>query len=781
MLKQQEGSRRKSSKRKAEVVGTSQHSTTPIDSPSSVLSGANSSSMASPIASAEGGPLELSNLGMTSTPTGYPQTSAPTSTPSSSDAKKVDTSPSQPVVPDAKVQPLERASPVMATTSKVSITQLTTKPIVVGIYGISGCGKSYLVNQLKEKLGEEHFAFHDGSAIIGNVVQGGLEAFKKMKPEEQTRCRILAIEKIRSECAENGKIGVVAGHYSFWEKEEDGNANVVWTDGDRDTFTHMLYLNVPSKIVEERRKGDTSRGRAAVSAAHLEKWQNSEVGELCSVCFKHNIDFADLNFDYDLPVLASALLRGFKEHPEVSNLCRATEALDEIMAKGNPKLETMLVLDGDRTLCAVDTGSMFWAELEKEDPLKAIFSGPLKYTLNAFLEASKSYEKGTDSALYESTCQAVAAKVKLHPEFVKLLSLVEDVSHVGAVVVTCGLRRVWEIVMDNSGFSKSVEVIGAGRADNGYVVTAEVKYMLVRRLQVKYGMHVWAFGDSPLDLPMLKEADEAIVVVGEKGTRSKTMDKELQIAIADDGLLARQALLPSHVDSRLDTAQLRLFDMRAPEEMKSIFLRRKPLAVRHASTNAAKLLQTPMRNAENSGVALQAIHKKVGWFLATELVTEVIGMEEHRIPHVQGGFTTGYRLLREGRTTIVALMRGGEPMAKGVHEAFPLAMFVHANCPFDLKAHHLEGQETVLLVDSVVNNGTTIVEFMKRIKVLVTGIRVVVVTGVAQKKSISENGPLARVGRDGLTVVALRLSENKYTGKGGTDTGNRLFNTTHLD
>ena len=28
-----------------------------------------------------------------------------------------------------------------------------------------------------------------------------------------------------------------------------------------------------------------------------------------------------------------------------------------------------------------------------------------------------------------------------------------------------------------------------------------------------------------------------------------------------------------------------------------------------------------------------------------------------------------------------------------------------------------------------------------------------------------------------ISFYALRISENKYTGKGGTDTGNRLFNT----
>ena len=72
-------------------------------------------------------------------------------------------------------------------------------------------------------------------------------------------------------------------------------------------------------------------------------------------------------------------------------------------------------------------------------------------------------------------------------------------------------------------------------------------------------------------------------------------------------------------------------------------------------------------------------------------------------------------------------------------------------------------------------------EFVKRIKKLGSDARIVVIAGVAQNDTVAENGPLARVGRDGLTVVALRFSENKYTGKCGTDTGNRLFNTTRLD
>jgi uracil phosphoribosyltransferase len=129
----------------------------------------------------------------------------------------------------------------------------------------------------------------------------------------------------------------------------------------------------------------------------------------------------------------------------------------------------------------------------------------------------------------------------------------------------------------------------------------------------------------------------------------------------------------------------------------------------------------------------------------------------------------------------VALMRGGEAMAFGVSEAFPRAMFVHANRPEDIRPHHLLRQHTVVLVDSVVNSGKTVVNFVQHVRRLHATIRIVVVAGVAQAQSVSE-GNLAQVlARDAnLSLVALRLSDNKFTGRGTTDTGNRLFNTTHL-
>ena len=328
-----------------------------------------------------------------------------------------------------------------------------------------------------------------------------------------------------------------------------------------------------------------------------------------------------------------------------------------------------------------------------------------------------------------------------------------------------------------------VQVIGVGRIAGGVVVTAAVKGALVKHLQEIHGVSVLAFGDSQLDLEMLKEADQAYVLVGEEHTRSKTMDKHLLNAIDHKGLRARQILLPSTSPLRLDTNKLPQVKLTDPEIM-HIFCRCGQLGIQviHANQNAARVLMSPMRNAQNSGPALRESHRQVGWYLAIQFLPEVIGLEEFQIQHVQGTPTSGYRILNEKQTTIVALMRGGEPMAIGVNDALALAMFVHAKDPEDLELHHLKGQHTVILVDSVVNNGKTVIEFVKRVRKLNAVIRIIVVTGVAQTDAVSHRGKIAKeLGRDEeLIVIALRLSDNKYTGSGGTDTGNRLFNTTHL-
>lgn len=184
-----------------------------------------------------------------------------------------------------------------------------------------------------------------------------------------------------------------------------------------------------------------------------------------------------------------------------------------------------------------------------------------------------------------------------------------------------------------------------------------------------------------------------------------------------------------------------------------------------------------MRDSRYNGQLLRGVRRSVVTYLAIENLTNLIGFEIYLIRHVQGYDTDRYRLSHEHHPLIVALMRGGKPMASGANGVFPAASFLHACRPADVCRQHLEGKITVILLDSVINSSETVTNFLQHIRNLHATIRVVVL----QEKDISPTGSYSKLLRERpIEVVTLRLSRNQFTGRGSTDTANRLFNTTHL-
>ncbi|KAK6955502.1 hypothetical protein Daesc_003142 [Daldinia eschscholtzii] len=666
------------------------------------------------------------------------------------------------------------------------------KPVVIGLYGLPGSGKSFLLNQLKGELNEGIFKFYEGSEVISSLVPGGLDAFKELDEPNKEHFRRLAVNHIARNCATTGHVGVVAGHFMFWEEGEE-TGSTVCTQNDVEVYTHIIYLNIDPEIISRHRSGDMDRDRPCVSVDHLRKWQETERSQLRQLCYDNGILFSSVAFQRGLSSQLSTLMREFQNNTMTANLSSALEKLGKILANDSRQLRTMLVLDADKTLVVEDTGKLFWEvasrhrpDIENDAALKTIFSSRLGYSYTAFRQAALLYQETFSDEEFKLFCEEVAESVILRPEFALLLKKVQGHNHVGAVVITCGLRHIWDEILRKAGLSKTVKVIGGGRIADGLVVTPEVKASLVTYLRSTYGLYIWAFGDSPLDLPMLIQAHKAVVIVGKEEERSKSMDAALRDAI-DNGFQAHQVLLPGTVSPRLDTKKLPLLDLRDPEFLVAIFSAHvnedsHRLHLIHANdTPSARLLMTPMRNAAIAGHELREAHQNAGWYLAVEFLAEVLEIQEYPMDHVQGNITSGYRLRHEEDTLVIPLMRGGEAMAFGISRAFPLAQFVHASRPDDVKMDHLSKIRNVILVDSVINSGSTIVEFARHVRALRPQVRVVVVAGVVQKQSISQGGQVLEYAQQlGLELIALRISSNKYTGSGGTDTGNRLFNTTHL-
>lgn len=81
--------------------------------------------------------------------------------------------------------------------------------VVVDLYGISGIGKSFLRDRLRQVLGEELFNYHKDSSVTAGIVHGGLEAFQLLDEREKAHRRKQAIESVGRNSIETGKAAEV--------------------------------------------------------------------------------------------------------------------------------------------------------------------------------------------------------------------------------------------------------------------------------------------------------------------------------------------------------------------------------------------------------------------------------------------------------------------------------------------------------------------------------------------------------------------------------------------
>ncbi|KAK4499075.1 hypothetical protein PRZ48_009587 [Zasmidium cellare] len=674
----------------------------------------------------------------------------------------------------------------IAPQQQMSELVIPKEPKVIGLYGLPGSGKSTFLKKLREDANyKDDFLFIEGSEVIASLTVGGLEAFKKLCERDKQKVRREAIEKIRDKCLEENKSAVVAGHFSFWNKGER-KATEVWTESDAEIFTHIIYLTVDGQVLERRVERDTTRSdRGSWKADHLDAWRDDEIRQLRKLCAENRKDVMFECVDgggeggpnWNLVVVKRYM---DVECNENSNRRRVAEALKGLFSPFPSKLDTVLLIDGDKTLAPQDTGAMFWAAAgdgPDKKRLADIFDEH-GYTFKGFWEAAYEYDTAGSDGDFDGLCEQVATCVKMQHDFKILLSFIAGGSKsVKAIVVTSGLQLIWEFVLVKLGLSRVVKVIGGDRKRN-LVVTPKIKAMIAKILQ-ENGLYVLAFGDSKVDLPMLHQADQAVVVVCDEKNRSKSMEGDVKKAITNDGLEAHQLLLPSTVSARLDEAGLPVIQPQDVSVINALTGHFKHVEAKNKA--AAKLLMTPTRDANVHGPSLREAHRNVGRYLATEYLSEILGLQQYKMQHVQSGKTAdGYRLFHEKKTLVIPLMRGGEPMAFGVSDVFPLAPFLHAKKPGDVEKQHLQGMTNVILVDGVVNTGDSLVEFVKRIRELRPSVRIVALSGVTQKGAVEElTGKLDGCG--GVTLISLRTSANKFTGKGGTDTGARLFCTTEME
>ncbi|KAI7609584.1 hypothetical protein KC346_g9130, partial [Hortaea werneckii] len=440
----------------------------------------------------------------------------------------------------------------MASSSLISNVE---PPIIIGIYGLPASSKTHLLNELRKVLDDYHFKFYDGSEVIDRITDGGLAAFKQISNAQKVNIRTKAIKTIKAECTKERKIGIVAGHFTLLS--EDGVSERIDTPADWQTYTHIIYLNTPVEKIMDRTEKDSGRSdRKQLPIADLQQRQDSEKSRLRKVCYDNRILFAvDDTADHNY---ISKLINHFREGDAKRNTRSVLQEIDQIMSNHEVQPQTVLLFDADKTLGVEDASYHFWVAAKGpggSNLLNDIFSSSLGYSYLAFQQAMLLYEELNEEKFLE-LCKDVASYATLRPEFVELLREAAKYPHVAVVVITSGIRLIWDMVLEREGLGDKVKVIGGCRLSDNYVVTPTVKGAAVKRLQSAHEATVWAFGDSEIDLPMLKNADHAFVVVGPGQKQQKATWRALQRAVDVDGLEARQLLFPETAIPWLNTRML---------------------------------------------------------------------------------------------------------------------------------------------------------------------------------------------------------------------------------
>jgi uracil phosphoribosyltransferase len=202
-----------------------------------------------------------------------------------------------------------------------------------------------------------------------------------------------------------------------------------------------------------------------------------------------------------------------------------------------------------------------------------------------------------------------------------------------------------------------------------------------------------------------------------------------------------------------------------------------PNLIEFGAMHGVRLLADRTRRADLDPKDLGDAYADLGMFLALNLAGD-LELEEYPIQHCQGQ-RTGVRVRNEGGIAVLLLMRAGLYLGQGVRSVLRSAQFylVNPKRGEGLSAKEMEEissgrPHTLIIVDSVVNTGGT----MRPIFAQASSLGVSKVLVMAAVSPVDQANSIAREFKD-VRFYFARLSTNSYVGKGGTDTGNRLFGT----
>ncbi|RAH53010.1 hypothetical protein BO85DRAFT_481352 [Aspergillus piperis CBS 112811] len=617
---------------------------------------------------------------------------------------------------------------------------------LIGIFGLPGSGKTHLLNQLRRELEGGPFSFYE------------YEEVKKACPAYWSAYDS-AFESIRHECDDAGVTGIATANYMQPDDFGEHPCTTLLDDGTlKRPFTHIMYVNTPVEVAHQRCMEDGEKNPTWYSLDYFRKWADEEFIGLKDTCFDRKIMFTMVDPD-DLPRIITLIHTFQLDRNEERNQGIVDQCIDEVVAPWQGQVEKVLVMDCDGVFAPRYAEQTFWEMFyfgESND--KRPRDLPIRHLRCECIDdysdcrqLSLAYEQAVADGRFDEACKKAASVVALYPEIRNFLHRASKCPRLRIFLVTSRLRLLWERVLAQEGLSQSVKIIGSGPLSNGYIVPPKTKEKLIERLRTVHNLQVWAFGGHGSDEQMLHRAHYSIIL--------RRPDNPCYNKI----LLSGMALRLKDLKDCIDSTTFHLEELEEPAFLDQLMQHQFTLA--HAThKGVAKLLHTRMlKSIYFPDQRLEEkVYREAGWYLASEYISELEGIEEAAIDVSEEPKATGYQLVRESGMLTIPLKGCSHHMAAGIRDVYQKACTLQTDKPEDIDDDHLQEMDTVVLVEAVADSAEAITRYVNHIHRVKPCLSILVVAGVLQAELVAPGGPLPSLIRGGpITVVALSLAKGR--------------------
>lgn len=532
----------------------------------------------------------------------------------------------------------------------------------IALYGMPGAGKTFIMEKMSNVK-----VVHGSQEL--NRISGGF--FSELSEDEKRDVRVKYTEYIKSL---KDEIIISDGHYSFME-------NIAFTEADGELYDVFVYIYCkPETLLERYKTSEKNKKFANNSVAVIEQWQLFEMGSLREECHSRNKDFYVVSDnetdDCGFADFLEFVKNGFSSYKLAETIC---QEIREIY----PLPEKLYIVDGDKTII-------------KQDSFRFCCNGTTFVFDGNFYTGYQSFLFTRELKGYNTADDKISA-IEINE------SIWKEIKDYNYVILSSGISDLWAKIGEQKGLLNIF-------ADP--MISADTKYFVVKLLK-ENGYTITAYGDSKIDVFMLREADESILYVGERISRSLEGENIFGIH-----------LIYNHAPYVL------------AEEMKAEILEDVAICKSDSGINGSRLA---------------SVHLKLGIQLGEKMAT----------------------MIPEQNTAILVLERGGRFFGDGLYIGFG-GTFYSIN-PSKEKLPNIK-EDRIVIVDSVINSGKSIHKMISEMKAENPTVDIIIATNVIQKDTLSmfEEYKVFAVRISENSFVG--RNQAKQIGKTGPDTADRLFN-----